>query len=189
MLTLFPPLLLVPTVLPSVAREAPHLSTSYVQNVPYVCKGACGRQQLSSHPVLMPPLPFLSFPSSTNSVAATCHPSYFPEEPHVLPSRGLCPGCSLYLKSSSLGLHLASGPYWKLTWVGLPPATLPRVVSLPTVAVSSLDFSVWYLYMLHTAHMCWFIISLLPRMEARKAWLVDAQHCVSNASLAQVPSI
>lgn len=82
--------------------------------------------------------PFLSFPSSTNSVAATCHPSCFPEEPPMPPTQGLCPPW----------LFPVPGKFFLWTSLGLSHseprsslATLSRVISLPTVAVSSLVFS------------------------------------------------
>lgn len=119
------PFAVVPTVVPSSAWEAHHLTTSYVQNVPSVCKGGCDRQQLSSHPILMPPFP--SFPSllprilllppvilAISQKSRTCS----------LLGVSALPGCSLYLKSSSLGLHLASSPCWKLTLGSSSLATL-----------------------------------------------------------------
>lgn len=139
----------VPTVLSSTAWEAHPLTISSRQDVPYVCKGGCGGS-------------FLPTPSS-------CH--HFPSFPSLLPQILLLPrvilalsqknptcsplrvsalpGCSFYLEVSSLRLHLASGPYWKLTLGMSSLATL----SLPTVASSSPVFSrlvyVWITYSLH----------------------------------------
>lgn len=148
----YPPFAVVPTVPPSTAWKAHPLTISSRQDVPYVCKGGYDSS-------------FLPTPSS-------CH--HFPSFPSLLPQilllppvilalsqkSHICsplrvsalPGSSLYLESSPLGLHLASGPYWKLT-LGMSLLATLSVVSLPTVASSSPVFSclvyVWITYSLH----------------------------------------